>query len=351
MCRSSSTKLREFLSRLDIITAHPAPHNNPTTPPQFHEQPADPPPAAGTSTKTFQACKARVWPDLFTTWIACPPHPTPDDFRRPALQSMCAPGLNPTSRFLLHHPHVPFQSLANTPRSRQNFARFSQPAHRLSLRERISRHHSEFTGRGFGMADRLSGRCESSHHFPPSPAHRRYRSSVISPIPAAPHFRSHWTNSERYAVTRMCSRNRAHFRILFSDAYARVPLTVRRCASGAYGRTPKEIYRRSRRHVSHRTFFRSRALTDPTDVPPGDRGLETPDTSEHPAPPRCYYQSTPTDILSDARWDPRRVRRESPRHGQDESCKRPFCFIVQNAYSFVSCLASQKVSITCNYTI
>ena len=170
---------------------------------------------------------------------------------------MCAPGLKPTSRFPLHHPHAPLQSLANTPRSRQNSASFLQPTHRLPPRERISRHRSELTGRGFGLASQLSGQCEPSHHFSPARAHRRYRSSVISPIPAAPHFRSHWTNSEEYAVTRMCSRNRAHFRILFSDAYTRVPLMVRRCA---YGRTPKEIYTRSRRHVSHRTYFRSRAL-------------------------------------------------------------------------------------------
>ena len=41
MCRSSSTQLRELLSRLDIVMAHPTPYNNSTTSPRFYEQLAD----------------------------------------------------------------------------------------------------------------------------------------------------------------------------------------------------------------------------------------------------------------------------------------------------------------------
>ena len=149
----------------------------------------------------------------------------------------------------------------------------------------------------------------------------------MSPIPAVAHFRNHWTNSEGYALTRMCSRNHARFPILFWDVCLRELLTGRRCASDACGRAPQEIYRRSKRYVSNSAFFHSQALMDPTDVPPGDCGLETQPSKNRP-PHGRYYRSTPTDLRSHAGWGPARVHLEPPGHGQDKSCKCYFWFVV-----------------------
>ena len=148
-------------------------------------------------------------------------------------------------------------------------------------------------------------------------------------------------------MSRMCSRKRVRFQALFWNAYTRAPSTVRRYASGVCGRTPREIHRRSKRYVSHGTFFRSQALTDPTDVSPGDCGLETLDAPKYRPPSGCHSRSTPADLRSDARWGPDRVHRESPGRGQDKSRECPSCFIVRDAHSLISCLVSQRVSDSC----
>ena len=101
-------------------------------------------------------------------------------------------------------------------------------------------------------------------------------------------------------------------------------------------------------HMYPITVFRPRALTGPTDLSPGNRGLETPDTAEHRPSPGCYYRSTPTNIRSDAQWGPDRVHRELPGHEQDGFRERSSPrFVVRDAYSLVSCLVSQKVSDIC----
>jgi hypothetical protein len=74
-------------------------------------------------------------------------------------------GAMPSGALKCVAPHVPVQPIANTPRPRQNLASFSQPAHRLPPRERISRCHSKLTGRGSGLACQLSGQCEPPHRF------------------------------------------------------------------------------------------------------------------------------------------------------------------------------------------
>ena len=93
---------------------------------------------------------------------------------------------------------------------------------------------------------------------------------------------------------------------LIWDVCLRERLTVRRCALGACGRSPKEIYGSSRRRVSHGTFFRFQALMYPTNLPPGDCSLETSDAPEHLPPPECCCRSTPTNLQSDAGWGPDR---------------------------------------------
>ena len=94
----------------------------------------------------------------------------------------------------------------------------------------------------------------------------------------------------------ICSPNRARFQILCWDASMRAPSTVRRYELGVYGRTPKEIHRRSKRYISHYMFFRSQALTDPTDLSPGGCCWETLDASKHRPPSGRYFGTTSTDL-------------------------------------------------------
>ena len=79
---------------------------------------------------------------------------------------MCTSAERRASRPSCIVPHVPVQSLANPPRSRQNFTSFSQSAHRPPSRERISRCHSKLRGRRSGLACQPPGQREPPRHSP-----------------------------------------------------------------------------------------------------------------------------------------------------------------------------------------
>ena len=117
------------------------------------------------------------------------------------------------------HPHDPTQASTTTPRPRQGFSTVSRATHQLPSGERVSKRRSRLTRRGLGMASRVPRWRESPTHLSPLCAQHQGRFSLASPILQIPHSRNCYTNSEIYAASKRCCRNRVHFRRILSKAF------------------------------------------------------------------------------------------------------------------------------------
>ena len=147
----------------------------------------------------------------------------------------------------------------------------------------------------------------------------------------------------------MCSRKRARFQILSWDPFMREHSTVRRYASGACGRTPVEIYRRSKRYVPRDTSFRLRALNGPQtfhQVTVVWKHLKHPNIV-----PLLGATIDPPQLISDRMPGGTLTEYVASHPDTDRtslvSDPPPPRFVVRDAYSPISCLVSQKVSDTC----
>ena len=117
----------------------------------------------------------------------------------------------------------------------------------------------------------------------------------------------------RNVLPKACTLSDSLLGCVYEGTFNSSKVRIRRVRTHPKGDPQKVMEVCTPRHV-----FPLRALTDPTDISPGDCGLETFGAPKHCSPSGCYSRSTPTDLRSNARWGSDRVHHESPRHGQDK---------------------------------